>query len=306
MTALQQAAAFAQSKKHVSQTHDPARRTLILSAVGALLGLALAGYALFTAPGTQAQGMPPEDIALVNQRPVLQSDFVTQTQSETGVPFSNTTVQDHQHILTEMIDEELLVQRGLELDLAASDPDVRSALVAGVNLQVDAEILASAPDDAALHAYYEAHKDRYAIDGSMDLRDLVPQQPGPIPPEAVLALRNEANHDKAASRFGLHDSGHLPRGDNYDFGVKAKLGEGLYQAALALAEGQVSDPLRSGGTVHVLVMLKRKPNVQLGFAAARDTVWQDYQREARARVEAQNLAFLRGRAEIRIAPGLAP
>jgi parvulin-like peptidyl-prolyl isomerase len=282
-------------------------RTLLLSAIGAIVGLGLAGYALFTAKGTSADGIPPEDVALVNQRPILQSDFVTQAQLETGNAFPETSPAERRKVLAEMIDEELLVQRGLEVDLAASDPDVRSALVAGVNLQVDAEVLAAPPDDAALRSYYTEHQDRYAIDGAMDLRDLViPAAGRPAAAAAVTAIRAGTAVDAAAARFGLTDSGKIGRGDNYDFGVKAKLGETLYAAAATLADGQSTDPVEQDGEIHVLYMAKRKPIVPLGFAAARDTVWQDFQRDARARVERANLDYLKSRAEIRVAPRLQP
>jgi hypothetical protein len=54
-----------------------------------------------------------------------------------------------------------------------------------------------------------------------------------------------------------------------------------------------------GGVAHVLVMIHRTPIRKLAFEAARDQVFQDFQRDARARVERQNLDFLRSRADIR-------
>jgi len=281
-----------------SRARDPARRTLWFSAFGAVLGLLLGGYALFTAAGTSTQAVPPEDVALVNARPILQSDFVTQTQIETGVPFKDAPPADRRRVLQEMIDEELLVQRGLDVDLAASDPDVRSAMVAGVNLQVDAAVLASRPDEAALRAYYAAHRDRYTIDGSMDVRDLL-VRPGADLAGLRAALHRGVPMDVAAASAGFAESGRLGHGDNYDFGVKAKLGLALYQAATVLEDGAVSTPVTDGGAAHVLAMIHRTPIRQLAFDAARDQVFQDYQRDARAKVERENLDFLRGRAEIR-------
>src|SRR5579884_2850162 len=103
------------------------RRSLILYAIGAILGLTIAGFGLFTAAGTKISGVPAEDVALINGRHILRSDFITQTQIETAMPFDQTTKEQRMKVLGEMVDEELLVQRGLEVDLAASDPDVRMA-----------------------------------------------------------------------------------------------------------------------------------------------------------------------------------
>lgn len=285
---------------------DPARRSLLFSGIGAIVGLLLGGYALFTAGGTISGGLPPEDVALVNNRPILQSDFVTQTQIETGAAFRDTGQADRQRVLREMIDEELLVQRGLDVDLAASDPDVRSAMVAGVDLQVDAAVLASRPDPVALRAYYAAHAERYTLDGAMDVRDLVPGKAVGDATALVAALRGGIDVKQAAAKFGFVESGRIGRGDNYDFGVKAKLGDALYRVAATLDNGEVAGPVADQGVVHVLFMRARKKPSQLGFDAARDTVWQDMQREARARVEKANLDFLRGRADIRVSAGFLP
>lgn len=290
------------------------RRALFLAALGAAAGLALAGWALFTAKGSTVGGMPPEDIALVNDRPVLRSDFITQVEVETGIPFDRATPAQRRAVLDEMVNEELLVQRGLELDLAASDPDIRNALVAGVDLQLNAAILAAEPDEAELEAYFRANKDRYAAEGIMQLRDfLLPASPvaGATDQtvkarEAAAALRGATEPDAIAAHFGLRDSKRLPQGENFEFGVHAKLGERLYQVAKSLAPGEVAEPVAQPDGLHVIVMIDRKLPVASDFASVRDAVRRDFQRDALARVEAENLAFLKGRARITLDPGYRP
>jgi hypothetical protein len=44
-------------------------RSMVLCAIGAVVGLAIAGVGLFSARGTATHTVPPEDIALVKQRP---------------------------------------------------------------------------------------------------------------------------------------------------------------------------------------------------------------------------------------------
>lgn len=285
------------------------RRSLLFYAAGAALGLGLAGFALFTAKGTTVKTFPPEDVALVNGRQILRSDFLTQTQVESGVTFEETTQAQRRKVLNEMIDEELLVQRGLEIDLAATDPDVRAAMVAGVNLQVDADVLASQPTQADLLAYYNKHIDKYSSDGVMRLRDLV-MPVGQMTPEGALAKAQAAadalNHGAALegvmAQYGLKDSGRIDAQDNFDFGVKAKLGQELFDAAAKLKPGQASPSLRQPDGVHIVYMVARIASVKLDFAKAQDNVWQDYKREAREQVERSNLNYLKGRADIVVAP----
>src|SRR5690242_8499623 len=64
----------------MSEVHP--RRSLALFACGTALGLGIAAYGLFTAAGTRIAGVPAEDIALINGRHILRSDFVAQTQVE--------------------------------------------------------------------------------------------------------------------------------------------------------------------------------------------------------------------------------
>ena len=47
-------------------TQAGVRRTLLMAAAGTIVGLAIAGFGLFTAKGTSTLMVPPEDVALVN------------------------------------------------------------------------------------------------------------------------------------------------------------------------------------------------------------------------------------------------
>jgi parvulin-like peptidyl-prolyl isomerase len=292
-----------------SVLHVGPRRSLIIYACGAALGLALAGFALFTAKGTAVKTFPPEDVALVNGRHILRSDFMTQVQVEAGTPFAQTTYNQRLKVLREMIDEETLVQRGLEVDLAASDPDVRTALVAGVNLQVDADVLAEQPSEAQLRAYYDKHIAKYSSDGVMAVRDMVMPIGSGAAADAIKRAQQAADEiDKGAplapvmARYGLKDSGQIDQADNFDFAVKVKLGDELYAALSKVMPGQVSTPVQRPDGIHIVLLTKRIASVKLDYAKAADNVWQDYKRDRRDQMERANLKYLEGRADIELAP----
>ncbi len=252
---------------------------------------------------------PPEDAALVNGRQILRSDFRTQTQIEAGVPFGQTTQAQRRKVLDEMIDEELLVQRGLEVDLAATDPDVRAAMVGGVNLQVDADVIAQQPTPQQLLDYYNRHIDRYSSDGVMQIIDLVmPIGTGKVEDaiakaqQASAELNQGASIDAVSARYGMKDSGRIDHDDNFDFAVKAKLGPDIYAAVQNLKPGQASAPVKQPDGIHVVAVTKRVLAVKLDFAKAQDNVWQDFKKEAREQNERANLKYLKGRADIVVAP----
>ncbi len=291
------------------------RRSLLLLAIGAITGIAIAGYGLFTAKGTRVHGVPAEAIALVNQRPILRSDFITQVQTQYSVRFADTTPAQRQKVLDDMIDEEMMMQRGLEVDLPSFDPDVRVALVAGVELQLFADVLAQKPTDAQLQSYYEAHRANYIRDGVMQLRDLVAAISAQHPAAAaqadaaaaVAALRGGTALDQVLARFNLADSrrlldsGHVDTGNVFDFAARARLDPAVFAAAGKLATGQVSDPVPTADGIHVVVMIKRVPPAQRGFAEVSNEVWRDVSEEAKRKVRANNLHYLRSKADIQVA-----
>ena len=153
------------------------RRALILCGIGAAIGLGIAGFGLFTAKGTVTNVVPPEDVALVNQRPILQTDYTAQLESQFAEPLSQATRAQKQQVLNDMIREELYVQRGLELDMPSTDPDTRTTLIAAVEQQASTDAASSQPTEAQLRSYYAAHKDKYSSDGRITVHDLVFAEP---------------------------------------------------------------------------------------------------------------------------------
>lgn len=291
-----------------------ARRSLIALAFGAVVGLGIAGFGLFTAKGTASHVVPPEDAALVNQQPILISDFTTQLQSEFGVPIGKATPAMRKKVLNDMINEELMVQRGMEMNLPGSDPDVRSALVAGVELQNSANVLAKQPTQSEMQAYYDAHKDRYRTQGVLTLRDLY-LAPGPgrtadqvkaTMAEVAKALRGGAAPAAVIAKYGLSEA-HKVNGEELDFAAKIHLGDTLYAAVVDAKAGEVTDPVTDkDGTVHVMQVGKRLPSVQLSLADASNQVFTDFKKDAQDKVQADNIQFLKSKAEIQLQKGYEP
>jgi parvulin-like peptidyl-prolyl isomerase len=279
------------------------RRSMLCYALGALIGLALAGYGLFTAKGTRSHSVPPEALALVNGRPILRSDFMTQVQSQFAAPFAQSTPEQRRQVFEDMLAEELQVQRGLEIDLPSFDPDVRAAMAAGVQLEITADVAAEQPNDNELREYYEANKGKYVGEGVMRVRDLVANTMANAQ-EAVVALRAGTPLEQVMQRYRLADSGklmdagHTDTGEIFEFAAKAKLGPTGYAAAAALQNGQTSDPIPQGDGAHVIVMIEHRMPVQENYAAAADQVWTDFKNDAQARVREANVRYLRSRADI--------
>ncbi|MDB6082939.1 MAG: peptidyl-prolyl cis-trans isomerase, partial [Gammaproteobacteria bacterium] len=195
------------------------------------------------------------------------------------------------------------VQRGKELDMASSDPDVRNALVNAVELEIASDTITSQPSEAALRSYYRAHPDRYATEGIMTVEDYVVPASGAAVSRAIDALEIQAPTPDLIARFGGKSSGKAGDEEFY-FAAKIHLGGRLFEAARGLPHGGVSAPIEMADGIHVLYMQKNVKPALLDFAAARDKVLGDYRNERIHHLTAEDEAFLRKRANILIAEDL--
>src|SRR5580704_17059214 len=246
--------------KHVNPT-----RSMVCFSLGAAIGLGIAGFGLFTAKGTVTHVVPPENVALVNQRPILRTDFIAQAEAELGKPFTEATTAERLKVLDEMLREELFVQRGLELDFPGTDPDTRTALVAAVEQQVVADVTTHQPGDAELQKYFEDNRANYSTEGTMALHNLLLPKAKASGPDAIAtaqkaadALRPHTPVDEVVKPYGLQELVHDPASDEqFYFAEKIHLGEPLYELALTLNDGEVSKPFAGDDGIHVVQMVKQ-------------------------------------------------
>ena len=296
------------SQEKTGAWRDPAqvssRRSFVLMTTGALIGLGLAGYALFTARGASTLWVPAEDVALVNQQPISRADFLMLLQTLYGVDLSHATREQRQKVLNDMIREELFVQRGKELDLASSDPEVRSALVNAVELEISENAITAQPSEAALREFFARHQERYFSEGTMTVQDwVVPAGESPDIAARLETLKSTVPPQDALARFHAHDSGRT-KGDEFYFAAKLHLGDQLFAIARELPDGAVSSPIALSDGLHVLYMVKNKRPAPFDFAKARPQVLNDYRNQAMEQLKAGDESFLRKRANVRIADDL--
>jgi hypothetical protein len=294
---------------------SPAQRSVALPILGMIIGLIVAGVGLFHPAARELTQVPPGYVALVNQQGVLMSDFISQTATETEEPFTQASAAQRAHVLHEMIDKELLVQRALALDLPESTEEVRTTMADAVDAQAAAPEQAVQPTDAQLRAYYDAHRDRYTSQGTMTVLNLVlhvggyqnadqtVSQAQVDAVEAVYQLRSGAGVDYVMEHFGFADASPQYDTQQLDFAAKLHLGAQLYQVATTLGSGEVSDPIVQSDGVHVLVMQQRQPPAVEDFPSARPQVYNDYRIALTDQAARQNLQFLRSQAQILLAPG---
>lgn len=276
------------------------RRSLMLCAVAAVLGLIIAGAGLFSARGTRIAGVPPEDVAVVNGSPILLSDYVVQLQALYNVSPSQATPEQKRAALESMIREELYVQRGIELGLQNDFIEVRNSLVNAVESQQEIDANATVPTEQELRDFYNNHLANFQPEGEMTVTDYVAPDLDSAQ-RAVMAIRSGKDLASAMASAGLQTSGATDDGEEFYFAAEQHLGATLFAIAKSLQTGQVSEPITDGGRVHVLAMHSNKQPVARDFSAARDLVLASYRTDKIARMRAGTDRFLRERADVQIA-----
>ena len=279
------------------------RRSVMLYALAAVLGLVIAGVGLFNARGTRMAGVPPEDVAVVNRSPLLLSDYVTQLHALYNVSPSEATPVQKRAALDSMIREELYVQRGIELGLQNDFIEIRNAVVSAVEAQQEIDANATVPTEQELRDFYQGHLQNFQPEGLMTVTDYVAPSLGNAQ-RAVVAIRAGKDPASAMDAEGLQSSGATDDGEEFYFAAEHHLGPVLFAIAKGLRDGQVSDPVTDGGRIHVLAMHRNRQPVPEDYNQARDQVLAAYRTDKIARMRAGTDRFLRERADVQIAKDL--
>ncbi|MBV8536494.1 MAG: peptidyl-prolyl cis-trans isomerase [Alphaproteobacteria bacterium] len=258
--------------------------------------------------GASLATLPAEDVAVVNNTPLLRTDFIARTEEAAHKLFGETSDTERGQVLSAMIREELFVQHGLTLKIPERDPETREHLVDAVERQVTADIAAHPPTEAQLEHYFQEHHPIYATEGSMTLRNLrLAAGPDALATarRAVHAIEAGTPPAEAMKNFGLQDIGPgTAAAEQFYFAERIHLGDALFAEALKLDDGQVSGPILAADGVHILMMVKHTRPVPQPFAQVRSRVLSDYVAAAGQRLETALEQTLRAQARIRIADDL--
>ena len=287
-------------------------RPLLLLGLGAGLGLALATAGILGS-AAESGGLPDSAIARVNGVPVRADDYgrlVSGLESDLRRPAST---EEQRRVLDRMIEEELLVQRGLELGLARYDRRVRSDLVSAVIAAVSSDAELEEPSEAELKEFYAEQSDFFTQPGRLRVRQIffgVPTrgrgtdgETGPAERAAEARERLERGEDFESVRRSLGDREILevPGALLPAAKLREYLGPTAVRRALDLEVGGVSEPIRSGTGLHVLQLLAREPDRTPPYAELAPQVRAEWRRRAGDRALRAYLDELRRRADVEVA-----
>ena len=281
-----------------------ARRLLVL---GAIAGVALAGYGVVRSAGGGAAA-PADAIALVNGQPLSRDSFARFSAAIAAERRSTTLdLGERRRLLARMIDEELLLQRGIALGLDRYEPTARGAIVSALIASVTADAEVGEPDEAALRAFHAENRARFGS-GPRLVVDVAfvatADRPEALARDRAEALvrRLRAGEDLAAVRGELGDApvAGLPEGALDLDTLRDYLGPTAARAASELAVGEVSGPVRGSAGYFVLVLRERLAEEPAPFESVREQVRAEYLRSRGETALTDYVVDLREQAEIRV------
>jgi len=148
------------------------RRAVFLLGLGAALGAALAAAGLVGGGHSGGGALPADVVARINGTAIRTEDYERAVAALAGDRRDGADVEQRRHVLDRLIDEELIIQRGLELGLARQDPKVRADLTAAVIASIVSEQADLQPSDAELERFYDEQRDFFVQPGRIRVRGI--------------------------------------------------------------------------------------------------------------------------------------
>jgi parvulin-like peptidyl-prolyl isomerase len=242
----------------------PQRRPLVWLAAGAAAGVALAAWGLLgSAAGA---GLPDGAVASVNGTPIYAEDYrrlVEGVESDTREPAGP---ELRRRVLDRMIEEELLVQRGVELGLVESDRRVRADITQAMIQSIVVETEDEKPEPDELRRFYEEEAGFFTQPGRVRVAQVFFRVPTPADEPAKLERAKEARRrlvagePLAAVRASLGDTEVSPIPDALLPAAKLReyVGPTALRAVLEIPPGTTSEPVRTGMGLHVFQVIERE------------------------------------------------
>lgn len=269
-------------------------------ALGAALGALVAAVSILKNPAGKA--LPDDAIASVNGTYILRADY---DRALAGVKEALTKEENtaeaaqslKQRTLDRLIEEELLVQRAMELGLPEKDPQMRAQLSARVlEMVANAQEGDPLPDEKTLRAFHEKEPGRFRLSGRfrVDVIFFALPQDAPAKQDAETLQRAKDVHKRLAQGERFEDlqalgspvlvappNSPLPVAKLQDY-----LGATATRAVITLEEGRVSEPIRGSDGYRILRLAERIEGEAPTFEAVRkdvETAYRKQQEDARLR-----------------------
>lgn len=261
-------------------------------ALGALSGLILAGYG-FLRQAEIDNDLPVSAVARVNEVLISRENYERALARSVDESTDTASPENRGWMLERLIDEELLVQRGLELGMAQSDGAVRNAIANSLIASVTAQADAASPTDEELEKHLADNADRFsfidkvAVEGWQTDDESVAQS-------FVTTLRDSGEPVVTEEIRAIPD---LPAALMPIENLRDYLGPGIAAAITGMPVGSSAVFARRGRWIVVRV-LKKESAVVADLSSIRNRVLIDYRRSLADETLQEYVDDLRDKAKV--------
>jgi len=244
--------------------------------------------------------------ASVNDAVVTSDDLTLAVEAVAADKRNEMTQADRERILARLIDEELLIQRGIEVGLVDSDSTVRKAIVNAMIITVLGDAAAREPTEADLETLYSESPALFSGRGRYHAEQLFVRK-GEQSAATIAAITSglAAGEDFAALRAKHGDAVNLPmpRGMLPQTKLREYTGPTAAAAIAQMQAGDVSGPVVVPGGVSFFRVVALEPGTPRPFADVEPLVEAEFMRRRDDDALRQYLDWLWSRAEIDFADG---
>lgn len=263
-------------------------------ALGSLAGLIMAGYGLLRQADVGSD-LPVSALARVNDVLISRDNYERALARLADESTDALTLERRAWMLERLIEEELLVQRGLELGMAQSDGAVRNAIVNSLIASVTGEADAANPTDEQLEQHLADNADRFsfvdkvAVEGWQSDDEAVAQ--------GFATMLRDTNDPVTTDE--IRKIPDLPAALMPIENLRDYLGPGIAAATVELPIGSSAVFARRGRWIVVRV-LKKESEVVTDLSSIRNQVIIDYRRSLADETLQRYLDDLRNKAKVNV------
>ena len=279
-----------------------ARYRVPLLIAGAAVGLLLAAVGMVDSRRGDSSELPPGIIVRVGDSLISESRYVAVLDDLRTDKRNSLTDADREFALQRLIDEELLIQRGIELGLAENAPAVRKAMAAEVISHVVTTTRAARPDEATLREFYESVSTYFSSPGRLRLRwwrQTVRGAENTVSAEQLERQLRDVNDPAILfDRYGLERVTDLPDSLLPTNKLLDYIGPALLEHVSSVQTGQFASPIEDEQGLHVFFLVEQTPESTPSFEAVRDAVEQEYRYRAGDTALREYIDWLRSRTSV--------
>jgi parvulin-like peptidyl-prolyl isomerase len=270
----------------------------ILLALGAVLGIFLAAFGLL-----EPSQFPRDDgAARVNQTVISQDSYQRLLNAMQSDKRSPLTKEDRKLILDRMIDEELLVQRGVELGLLELNSSVRNTLVRAVTTSVITGDELYVPTEQELQDFYQENIALFTQPARLHLQRIEISDKDDQAHTRIAAvmqkLRSGTAFNEVKKTHGDPAIFEVPGVPLPGAKLREYIGPTLLEEAMKLAPGEFTEPIAVQNKLVIIKLVKRIEAVTPALSSVQRQVKTEFKRKMEEETFKDYIQWLRDRADI--------